>query len=165
MKISKNAKIVPKNAEYCDCSYHDKDINDYVCANCFFTVDKCGCSHDDVLIKVDRKIQEAVRILNLRKIKTEFCCEGHYRCVPGEINPRTNTYVKFKEDYPFQTLPEGFENLGQAISFDYDLLEYTRESFEDQKEKNLKNLVEWAKNVDVPRTYPYVFIKDVYRLE
>ena len=64
---------------------------DFVCPYCFNNITKCDCNnYIEYLIRIDRNIQEHIRILNDKGYKTRFCCEGHdtYIYIRFELNAK-----------------------------------------------------------------------------
>lgn len=118
---------------------------DYVCPNCFNTLDNCGCElRPYSLIMIDNGIQEHIRTLRNKGYVTTGCCESHEDiCI--------SIYISFNTNYGFGTtipLPEGFKfnKKKNAIIYDFNR-KLSREEVETEKKNKLDALLEWCKNL------------------
>ena len=122
-----------------------KLYRDYVCPNCFNTLDNCECELRPYnLIMIDSGIQEHIRTLRNKGYVTTGCCESHEEiCI--------SIYISFNMDYGFGTiiqLPEGFKfnKKKNAIIYDFNR-KLSREEIEVKKKNKLTALLEWCKNL------------------
>lgn len=122
-----------------------KSYKDYVCPNCFHTLDNCECElRPYSLIMIDSGIQEHIRILRSKGYITTGCCESHEEiCI--------SIYISFNVDYGFGAiikLPEGFKfnKKKNAIIYDFNK-KLSREEIEKEKKNKLIELLEWCKNL------------------
>lgn len=124
------------------------DYNDYVCNRCYQPLGECACpgGASDLLIKVDRGIQHAIHVLNLKGYCTRFSCEGHPR----------GTYIMFHGGYclPKEEIPENFTLKGLALYADYPK-KAAREECEDLKAQRLEALNTWVDTLPVNEQAPY----------
>lgn len=118
---------------------------DYVCPNCFNTLDDCRCElRPYSLIMIDNGIQEHIRTLRNKGYVTTGCCESHEDiCI--------SIYISFNINYGFGTtipLPEGFKfnKKKNAIIYDFNR-KLSREEIETEKKNKLDALLEWCKNL------------------
>lgn len=118
---------------------------DYVCPNCFHTLDDCECElRPYSLIMIDNGIQEHIRTLRNKGYITTGCCESHEDiCI--------SIYISFNINYGFGTtipLPEGFKfnKKKNAIIYDFNR-KLSREEVETEKKNKLDALLEWCKNL------------------
>lgn len=113
----------------------------YVCPNCWEQIQNCKCnSHPYKLINIDVLMQYAIRNLNLLRIKTYGCCEGHYY-----KNQIANIYINFREDSKMKGCPKGWKRSNETIYF-YFYPKSKREFLTIQKEA-IKNLNEWVNEI------------------
>ena len=131
------------------------DFNDYVCSNCFYTLDKCSCEFDPrTLINIDKGIQYAVRGLIYKGYLTISSCESHFKS-------SLSVHVQFRQGYQFDNLPEGFKWHKKSNSVEHII---SRKNFDNEegfnKEKNeaIEALNRWVDSLppeshlrDVPR--------------
>lgn len=122
-----------------------KLYKDYVCPNCFNTLDNCQCElRPYSLIMIDSGIQEHIRTLRNKGYITTGCCESHKEiCI--------SIYISFNTDYGFGTiikLPDGFKfnKNKNAIIFDFNK-KLSIEEMESEKKNKLAALLEWCKNL------------------
>lgn len=118
---------------------------DYVCPNCFHTLDDCECElRPYSLIMIDNGIQEHIRTLRNKGYVTTGCCESHEDiCI--------SIYISFNTNYGFGAtipLPEGFKfnKKKNAIIYDFNR-KLSREEVETEKKNKLDALLEWCKNL------------------
>lgn len=78
------------------------------CSNC----DK----YEDAIV-LDDEIADAVSLLNKIGLLTEMCCSGH---ITDKIN---GPFIKFKQDYGFKSLPDGWYTDGVFIRASVDIRE------------------------------------------
>ena len=122
-----------------------KSYRDYVCPNCFNTLEDCECElRPYSLIMIDNGIQEHIRVLRSKGYVTTGCCESHEEiCI--------SIYISFVKDYGFGTtisLPEGFifNKKKNAIIYDFSK-KLSREELRSEKENKLNALLEWCMNL------------------
>lgn len=116
-----------------------KNSKNYVCPICFNQIQNCTCIYPSYnLIMVDNRIQEAVRVLNQKGYTTVDSCEGHFE------NMIPNTYISFVKR--INSTPIGFENEGRVIRKIYNCS--NKNSFEKEKREAIKNLNDWANNLN-----------------
>jgi hypothetical protein len=94
---------------------------------------------------IDRNIQEHIRILNEKRYKTCYCCEGHYDPICASI------YISFANDYKVNEnsiIPDGFRlsNKNRTLTYTFKR-RISEEEFQTIKEQKLKELLEWSKNL------------------
>ena len=123
----------------------EKSYKNYVCPECFNTIDKCECKLKPYhLIMIDNGIQEHIRTVRAKGYLTTGCCESHDEiclCI----------YISFDRDYGFGNtipLPDGFIfNRGKysvVYNFKKNLL---KEEIQAIKKKKLDELLKWCKNL------------------
>lgn len=123
----------------------EKFYKDYVCYNCFRTLDKCECTHRPYnLIMIDGGIQDHVRTLREKGYITTGCCESHDEiCV--------SIYISFAIDYGFGeniSLPDGFrfDKNKRMIVYNFNR-NLSKEEIKAEKEKKLNELLEWCNDL------------------
>ena len=101
---------------------------------------KSSCEGD--VVEIDELMVLPIKILNEKGYFTRFCCSGHY------YNSCVNTYIKFRENYSFKTLPKNFvQDDADTIRRNYD---------KDLSDAGLyisilqasNSLLEWAESLD-----------------
>ena len=122
-----------------------KTYKDFVCPNCFYTLDKCKCDINPYhLIQIDSKIQEHIRILKRKGYITIGSCEGHKEIC-------NYIYISFNKDYGFGTiipLPNEFSFYKKKYMMSYELKRnLSDDEMENIKDKKLKELLEWCKSL------------------
>lgn len=117
-------------------------IKNYVCPFCFNTAMNCECNNSpDYLIKIDRKLQTAIKILNKKNFRTISCCSGHY-----SKNPKTLTmYIQFSIFPSTDSLPVGWKRDRNTIYFVKNV-ESKKEFLIEQNNKIL-SLNTWVKSL------------------
>lgn len=122
-----------------------KSYKDYVCPNCFNTLENCVCELRPYhLIMIDSGVQEHIRTLRNKGYITTGCCESHEDiCI--------SIYISFNIDYGFGktiSLPEGFKfnKNKNAIIYDFNR-KLSVDKIATEKEKKLRELLEWCKNL------------------
>lgn len=117
----------------------------YVCTNCFNTLDECTCRIFPPynLVFIDRNIQKHIRTLNNKGYITLGCCESHYEEVCVSI------YICFAREYDFKEMPMGFKyNKNKRMVYYNYSKNLTREETDIVKETMLKVLLEWCKKLE-----------------
>ena len=77
-------------------------FDEYVCPHCFYPSTECVCKYAPwTLIFIDRNIQHAVRVLNVKGYQTISSCEGHYQT-------SLSVHVQLLQNYNFESMPDGF---------------------------------------------------------
>lgn len=125
--------------------------------NTFFIVDMLTDTDDiDDWFHVDEFIAPAIRELNLKGYRTEYCCQGHaFVTIVNDVATfADNAYIAFLNPLPEDiTLPENWEFDTVDGHFGERLLmrnEYEFENFEDYIHNfevimnAMKSLYEWA---------------------
>lgn len=120
----------------------EDDYLDYVCSLCFLPLGKCACprSFRGELVQIDRGIQHAIHVLNLKGYDTKFCCAGHPR----------GTYIMFcnSECAPEAELPEGLKWNGLALRAEYPY-KATREECWELNDQRLEALNAWCDELPI----------------
>lgn len=124
----------------------NKDIYDnYVCPNCFYTMDKCVCEVYPAYSAtwIDKGIQEHIRILNEKNYLTSYSCESH--------SNKDSIYISFYGDYGIGenvSVPDGFKYVKRRKTMEYNYKNnISMKEFEREKEKALGILLEWCKSL------------------
>ena len=114
------------------------DYLNYVCYNCFETLDRCHCNiyPPEHLIMIDRNIQEHIRRLNRKGYRTISCCESHYK-------RQSRLYISFAFEYNFNTAPSEFRYDKSKRGFFYDVKGKSETEFENKKMEKLNDFLEW----------------------
>ena len=77
-------------------------FDEYVCPHCFYPSTECVCKYAPwTLIFIDRNIQHAVRVLNVKGYQTISSCEGLYQT-------SLSVHVQLLQNYNFESMPDGF---------------------------------------------------------
>lgn len=124
----------------------NKDIyENYVCPNCFYTMDKCVCEVYPAYSTtwIDKGIQEHVRILNGKNYLTSYSCESH--------SGKDSIYISFYGDYGIGEnvdMPDGFKYIKRRKTMEYNYgKNISTEEFEAEKKEALGILLEWCKSL------------------
>lgn len=120
---------------------------EYVCPRCFHQVHECTCSggSNATLVQIDRGIQHAVQVLNLKGYNTRYSCEGH----------PTGTYLVFAGGsyLPEAEAPAGFAWDSLVLQSRYD-----KDASEDElyatKRQRLAALEAWCDALPANRKVP-----------
>lgn len=110
---------------------------DYVCPQCWQKITKCKCKYQSwALIMIDEAIQDAIKILNNKRLKTEYCCAGHYK---GE-GAYTEIQVQFFKKP--NSYPEGWTNRDRNIWYGFE--PRNENEFKEIQKREIENLIKWA---------------------
>ena len=116
----------------------------YVCDKCLQSLDKCNCKYNsELLIHIDRNIQDQIRQLNLKGYRTLYCCESHY----GEVSDLYITFVDncFDEN---TVIPDGFKYSQRQRTLRHTFSKkLTQQQFETEKQKHLDILINWIESL------------------
>lgn len=122
-----------------------KSYKDYVCPNCFNTLNNCDCKFRPYgLILIDGGIQEHIRTVRNKGYVTTGCCESHEEeCI--------SIYISFGVDYGFGReipLPNGYKynKNKRAVIYDFNQ-KLSKEEKMVEKQHRLAILLEWCKNL------------------
>ena len=117
-----------------------KESKDYVCPKCFRSPEECICSwYSNNLILIDYNLQEVIRKLNDHGMKTQDCCEGHYK------DYKANIYISFIDK--INSCPKEFEiEKGKIIRHIYK--SNSKREFEKEKERMIKNINDWIDGIE-----------------
>lgn len=129
-----------------------KDINNYVCRECFNKIGKCTCDEYPLyLIHMDKDIQEHIKILNEKNYRTKFCCASHDKSLYIHIVFCFNYF----EDYNQEQLPSNFKYDKKNFKLYCDL-KCNNMSIEEIKNKRtlaLNDLLDFCKNLEQRSIY------------
>ena len=125
-------------------------FDEYVCPHCFYPSTECVCKYAPwTLIFIDRNIQHAVRVLNVKGYQTISSCEGHYQT-------SLSVHVQLLQNYNFESMPDGFCYYERKNCIEHMM---SRKNFENEGGFNLeranaiKALNQW---VDALPVNPYL---------
>jgi hypothetical protein len=121
-----------------------KMYEEYVCPDCFNTVDKCVCKiyPPRHIIHIDKDIQEHIRILNQKGYKTVFSCSSHWKDYKNSV---TEIYIYFVNWVEFSNIPYGFtkDTKHNIIRYKYSK-NLSDEEFKQIQKEQLYNLLKWC---------------------
>lgn len=116
-------------------------FDEYVCPNCYYPSTECVCKYAPwTLIFIDRNIQHAVRVLNMKGYQTISSCEGHYQ-------NSLSVHVQLLYNYNFESMPDGFRFYERKNSIEHMMSRknYKNESgFNIERANAIKALNQWV---------------------
>lgn len=118
-------------------------VENYVCPNCFYPLEKCTCKvfPPYYLLMIDKGMQHIIRVLNKKGYKTIGCCESHFGTDSSNINVIFNTSLDVE-------VPEGFVKIKNGNGYAYYYKKNIDfEDWEKEKKKHLEILKEWSENL------------------
>jgi hypothetical protein len=146
----KNENIVFYDDLIKNCSY------DYHTDESFNCLNPMCCEE---LIEIDENIIQTIVILNKKGYITSGSCSGHF----GFLN---ETYIYFKANYNFETLPKGFiindyRCYVSEIHKDFDYKDYGTIKRQNEIWETAKDLLEWAEALPDNKSGEFTRIKQI----
>jgi hypothetical protein len=127
-----------------------------ICSKCFNV--HCKCKNKK-RFECDELLVFAIKTLNQKGYKTDFCCSGHI--VDKNTKDHIQTYITFKKIYDFKKKPTGFTLENEKVPYRPRVAKRTYigkitdiplQDYEAQTKlifKNIQILNRWVKELDV----------------
>lgn len=123
---------------------NEEVYQNYVCPKCLYRLPDCKCpgSPPYQILWIDKSLQNHIRILNQKKYKTKFCCEGH--------DEDDRAHIMFhcgNSPDNLDTLPEGWKYNKRWGRIE------TKKKYKDMeggyaaKQKYMDSLLEWIESL------------------